>query len=100
MNKKLMIWKVKPMKILKKIFECDKDGGKVVKTKSSPYFNHEAYADPTAFHGLSEVIKEEKQIEMKVSDLVRVIKLICNLAGFDVIGRLQFKHKKSGREFK
>lgn len=66
----------------------------------SSYFNDEGYADPTAFHGLAEVIKEEKRIDHQVSDLVHVIKVICNLAGFDVIGRLQFKHRKSGREFR
>lgn len=85
-------------RVLKKVFE--NSGGTVMKTKSNPYFNHEAYPDPTAFHGLSEVIKEEKEMERQVSDLVHVIKVICNLAGFDVIGRLQFKHKKSGREFR
>lgn len=66
----------------------------------NPYFNDEGYADPTAFHGLAEVIKEEKQIDNQVRDLVHVIKVICNLAGFDVIGRLQFRHRKSRREFR
>ena len=64
--------------------------------KKNPYFNSEGYADPTAFYGMKEVIKEEKQ----VSDLVHVFKVICNLAGFEIIGRVQFRHKKSGKEFK
>lgn len=72
-----------------------------VKTrKSSPYFNSEGYADPTAFHGTKNVIKEETEMENKVHTLVHTIRDIANLAGFEVIGRIQFKHKKSGREFK
>ena len=85
-------------KILKKVFE--NSGGTVMQTKRNPYFNNEGYADPTAYHGLTEVIREEKKMDMQVSDLVHVIKVICNLAGFDVIGRLQFRHKKSGKEFR
>ena len=86
------------MKVLKKVFK--NSGKKVSQTKSNPYFNHEAYPDPTAYYGLKNIIKEETEMERQVSDLVHVVKVICNLAGFDVIGRLQFKHRKSGREFK
>ncbi len=72
---------------------------KVKQTKSNPYFNHEAYADPTAYHGIKNVIKEETEIEKQASDLVHIIKVICNLAGFELIERVKFKHKKSGRKF-
>ena len=39
-------------------------------------------------------------MENKVHALVHIIRDIANLAGFEVIGRIQFRHKKSGREFK
>lgn len=86
------------MSILEKVFK--KKGGNVMPTKSSPYFNHEAYPDPTAYHGLKGVIKQEEQLEKQVSDLIHVFKVICSLAGFEIIGRVQFKHKKTGKEFK
>ena len=74
--------------------------GRLLKTKSNPYFNHEAYPDATAYHAIENVSKEEKQMEKQISDIVHVVKVICDLAGFEVIGRIRFKHKKSGREFR
>ena len=73
---------------------------KVAPRKSSPFFNSEGYADPTAFHGMKNIIREETEMEDKVHTLVHVIKDIVNLAGFEVIGRIQFRHKKTGKEFK
>ena len=73
---------------------------KVAQRKSSPFFNSEGYADPTAYFGTKNIIKEEKELEDKVHTLVHVIRDIVNLAGFEVIGRIQFKHKKTGREFR
>ena len=73
---------------------------KVSQRKSSPFYNSEGYADPTAYYGTLRVIKEETEMENKVHTLVHIIKDIANLAGFEVIGRIQFKHKKTGREFK
>lgn len=73
---------------------------KVAPRKSSPFFNAEGYADPTAYFGTKNIIKEETEMEEKVHTLVHVIRDIANLAGFEVIGRIQFKHKKTGREFK
>lgn len=68
--------------------------------KKSPFFNSEGYADPTAYYGTKEIIKEETEMENKVHSLVHVIRDIVNLAGFEVIGRIHFRHKKTGREFK
>ena len=86
------------MSIVKKIFK--KKGGNVSAKKSNPYFNHECYPDPTAYHGLENVIREEKEVDKQVSDVVHVIKIICNISGFEIVGRVQLKHKKSGRVFK
>ena len=76
-----------------------KMGSMVMKTKSSPYYNHEGYSDPTAYHALKNIGKEETEIEKQVSELVRVFKAICSLSGFDVVGRIQLRHKKTGRRF-
>lgn len=66
----------------------------------NPFFNSSGCPDPTAYHGTKEIIKEETEMENKVHDLVHVIRIICNLAGFEVVGRITFKHKKTGKEFK
>ena len=73
---------------------------KVAARKSSPFFNSESYADPTAYFGMKEVIKEEAELDKKVHNLVNVLKFIVEWAGFEFIGRIQLRHKESGKEFK
>lgn len=68
--------------------------------KNKPYYNSEGYPDPTAFHAMKAVIQEEKELERKVHNLVNVLKFVADWAGFEFIGRIQIRHKKSGKEFK
>lgn len=68
--------------------------------RNNPYFNSSGYPDPTAFHGTKQIRKEESAIEHKLHNLIHVIRDIANLAGFEVVGRIHFKHKKTGKEFK
>lgn len=82
---------------MKKIFSKNT---KVAARKRSSFFNSEGYADPTAFHGTKNIVKEETELENKVHTLVHIIRDIVNLSGFEVIGRIQFRHKKTGKEFK
>lgn len=70
------------------------------RTGKSSFYNSSGYADPTAFEALKPIIQEEQEMEEQVSDLVFAIKMICDLAGFEVMGRIKFKHKKTGKEFK
>ena len=68
--------------------------------KNNPFYNSEGYADPTAYHGLKSIIQEEKELEKKVHNLVNVLKFIVDWAGFEFVGRIQLKDKKTGKEFK
>ena len=54
--------------------------------------NSEGYSDPTASEAISTISKEERQVHL--------IKDVCNLAGFKVVGRVEFQHKESGRRYK
>lgn len=63
-------------------------------------YNSEGYADPTAHEGMKGVIREESEAEKRVHDLVKVLKYIINLAGFELTERVQLKDKKTGREYK
>lgn len=67
---------------------------------NNPYQNAEGYSDPTAFYGMKNLIKEEQELENQVRDLVHIIRLLSDIVGFEVVGRIQFKHKKTGREYK
>lgn len=56
--------------------------------------------DPTAYEALQPIIKAETEVDRQVHKLIAVIKNVADLAGFEVMGRVEFKHKKTGREFR
>ena len=68
--------------------------------KRNPKHNQSGCADPTAYHAIGNVIKEEKELDKRVHNLISVLKFIIDWAGFELIGRIEIRHKKSGREFK
>lgn len=66
----------------------------------NPKFNAEGYSDPTAYYGTKEIIKQESEMDKQLHSLVHVIRDVTNLAGFEVVGRITFRHKKTGKEFR
>ena len=64
------------------------------------YRNKEGYADPTAGEAIGTVAKEEKKHNEEVTTLVSVIKQIISLAGFEMVGRITLKDKKTGKEYR
>lgn len=66
----------------------------------NPKYNGEGYHDPTAYEALKPIIKEDAAVQSKVNKLMTALKLVVDLAGFDLIGRIQVRHRKSGKEFK
>lgn len=67
--------------------------------KRNPYFNQSHYPDPTAFYGTKEIVKEENEIESKIRTLMHIFRYIANLAGFEIVNRVHFKHKETGRKY-
>lgn len=67
---------------------------------SNPKYNGEGYHDPTAYEALKPIIKEDAAVQNKVNKLMTALKLVVDLAGFDLIGRIQVRHRKSGKEFR
>jgi hypothetical protein len=63
-------------------------------------FNSSGCKDPTAYEALKPIIKEESELEKKAHDVMKVIKFIIGLAGFELIQRIQIKDKRTGKEFK
>lgn len=55
--------------------------------------NPEGYDDPTAFEALSHITDEEK----KVSKIIHIIKGLCDICGFEVVGRIVLVDKKTGK---
>lgn len=71
-----------------------------MKNNENLFFNASGYPDPTSYHALKPIITEEADLENRVHNLVNVLKLIVKWAGFDFIGRIQIKDKKTGKEFR
>lgn len=66
----------------------------------NPRRNAEGYHDPTAYNGTREIIREETEAERKNSSIIYTFRQIAELAGFEIVGRITLKEKKTGRIFK
>ncbi len=55
--------------------------------------NRDKYPDPTA----KKVERELTAEEQEVSHLVKMIRQIAVWAGYDVVNRIEFRNRKSGR---
>ena len=61
-----------------------------------PWENSSGCPDPTAFRGEKAISQEEQ----RVSDLVRHIRYVARLAGFDIANRIEFRDLKTHRTYK
>ena len=59
------------------------------------YRNIEGYTDPTAGKLLEAEILDEK----RMNELIQILKYIIRLSGFELIGRIALRDKKSGRKY-
>lgn len=62
--------------------------------------NAEGYTDNTAYQGTKDIIRAESAAERKNRLIIQIFRLVCELVGFEIVGRVTLKEKKSGREFK
>ena len=67
---------------------------------NNPKYNSEGYADPTAYYGTKEIIRDESETEKRAYDLIKVLKFIIRSCGFELIERVKIKDTKTGREFR
>ncbi len=58
--------------------------------------NAEGYPDPTADRAIKRADKTPEQ----VSELIRTIKAVAALAGYEITNRVQMKNRKTGRIYK
>ena len=64
------------------------------------YKNSEGYVDPTAGATMATVKREENaELNDRNHKLIQVIRNIVDIAGFEIVGRVTLKHKKSGKVF-
>lgn len=61
-----------------------------------PWENNSGCKDPTAYAATKPISEEEQ----RVSDLVKVLKYIIRLAGFELLNRMEFRDRRSGRMYR
>lgn len=64
------------------------------------YRNCEGYSDPTAGTAISKTTKEEQEVEKVNHKIIQSFRLIVDLAGFEIVGRITLRHRRSGKIFK
>ncbi len=62
--------------------------------------NGEGYPDPTAYAALSPIVQADEELEKRVNTLIKTLKYIINLAGFDLTARIEIRDRKTGKTFK
>lgn len=62
--------------------------------------NSEGYNDPTAYKGMTKVMREEHERQRRVSIVISIIRNVVDLAGFDLVSRIALKDRKTGREYR
>lgn len=71
---------------------------------SVPYRNAEGYPDPTAHGAITNVMREqwEKQEEAdaRCNQLIKVLKNTIDLAGFDLLARIEVRDRNTGRAYR
>ena len=63
---------------------------------AKPYKNMEGYPDPTA----GSLLQAETEQERRLNNLIRVLKYIIGLSGFELVSRIELKDRKSGRIYR
>ena len=64
------------------------------------YKNSEGYTDQTAGMAMAIVRKEEQDIAKTQQKLIHMFLTMVDLTGFEIVGRVTMRHKKSGKIFR
>ena len=62
----------------------------------NPHLNSSGCPDPTAYAATKPITEEEQ----RVGELVKTIKYISRLAGFDITNRIEFRERHTGRTYR
>ena len=68
--------------------------------RDNPRNNSEGYADPTAYEGTKNIIREENIQQKRITELMNVLRYIIDKAGFEMKNRIILVDKKTGKEFR
>ena len=63
---------------------------------AKPWENKSGLYDPTAYAATKPISDEER----RVTELVNVIRQVAKWAGFEIINRVEFRDRKTGRTYR
>lgn len=63
--------------------------------RNDDHYNSHGYRDPTAYHALKSIDEGENRFKK----LLKTIFSLCELAGFEVKGRITLVDRRTGREW-
>ncbi len=68
------------------------------------YKNQEGYHDPTAGEAMANISREDRQREAErlaaIGDIMPIIRQTAALLGFEITGRITFRDKATGKEYR
>lgn len=68
------------------------------------YRNAEGYSDPTAHDAISNIMREcydrQEASDARCTQLIRTLKSTIDLAGFDLITRIEVRDRETGRIYR
>lgn len=67
---------------------------------NNPYKNDKGYFDPTAGRAVTGLAQEEKQLRNRADRFIGMVKLLAELSGFEITGRIFIRDIKTGKEFR
>lgn len=65
-----------------------------------PYRNPEGYADPTAYEALSPIQARQQEADRRCQNLIKALKAIIDVAGFDLLARIEVRDRETGRIYR
>ena len=71
----------------------DRGNGKI------PYRNPDGYPDPTAHSALNKVKREMDEKDLEVQRFIRALRVIIDKGGSDLLGRIEFPDRSTGRNY-
>lgn len=66
-------------------------------TKQISGHNPEGYADPTARDALEPIQREQLEADQRLARLIKTLKSAIDLAGYDLLNRIEVRDRRTGR---
>lgn len=67
---------------------------------SIPFRNSEGYPDPTAYAAMTPIQRQQDEADQRLTQLIRTLKNVIDLADFDLLERIEVRDRKTGRVYR